>query len=109
MFPNNEYMRKWFADSFQISLDNPTDRGFVIEDTQKSNRIVAFSRWMVPQSDGNLERKWPDMAEQQFDMDACGAFFGGMEENREHIMGSRPHWRRYSLECRDFPEEDRMD
>jgi GNAT superfamily N-acetyltransferase len=74
-----------------MGLANPTDRTFVVEDTEKDNKIVAFSRWMVPQSDGNLERKWPDLPS-SWDMEVAGAFFGGMEHNREEMMGKRPHW-----------------
>ena len=75
-----------------MGIDNPTDRSFVVEDTQKGNKIVAWSRWMVPQHDGNLERKWPEPNADAYDMEVCGAFFGGMEENRLELMGTRPHW-----------------
>jgi GNAT superfamily N-acetyltransferase len=83
-----------------MGLDNPTDRTFVVEDTQKDNKIVAWSRWMVPQDDGNLERKWPELNPDEYDMDVLGAFFGGMEENRLELMGQRPHWCEYKLRCR---------
>ena len=60
-----------------LPVDNPTDRSFVVEDTEKGNRVVAFSRWMAPQQDGNLERKWPEVKEDEWDMEVAGAFFGG--------------------------------
>ena len=75
-----------------MGLDNPTDRTFVVEDTQNGNKIVAWSRWMVPQSDGNQERKWPELNADDYDMDVVGAFFGGMEENRAKLLEKRPHW-----------------
>lgn len=75
-----------------MSLDNPTDRHFVVEDTQSDGRIAAFSRWQVPQDDGSQERMWPEMAESEFDMEVIGPFFGGMEENRHELMGKRKHW-----------------
>ena len=78
-----------------MGLENPTDRTFVVEDTQKDNKMVAWSRWMVPQDDGNLERKWPELNPDEYDMDVLGAFFGGMEKNRLELMGKRPHWCKY--------------
>lgn len=54
-------------------------------------RVVAFARWRVPQEDGNLEEKWPELPE-GLDMEVMGAFFGGMEVNHADLMGSRPHW-----------------
>ena len=75
-----------------LGLNNPTDRTFVVVDTAEDDRVVAFSRWMVPQQDGNLERLWPVVDESGFDLEVAGAFFGGMEENRHAMMGSQPHW-----------------
>ena len=63
-----------------MGIANPTDRSFVVEDTEKGSMIVGFSRWMVPQNDGNLERKWPDCKEDQWDMEVAGAFFGGSKK-----------------------------
>lgn len=93
--PDNANNRKWWSEGWTISLENPTDRNFVVEDTQANNRIVAFSRWIVPQDDGNKERKWPDSPMEPQDeehQEVGGAFFGGMEENRAELMGNRPHW-----------------
>ena len=93
-----------------MGLDNPTDRTFVAEDKEDGNKIVAFSRWMVPQQDGkwsrkiisdsvdiyiwtgNIERIWPELSPDEWDMELVEAFFGGMEVNRHELMGSRPHW-----------------
>jgi len=90
--PDNAANRAWFEESWAMSLDNPTDRNFVVEDTAKGDRIVAFSRWMVPQDDGNQERKGPEPLHDQWDMEVMGAFFGGMASNRREMMGKRPHW-----------------
>lgn len=75
-----------------MGIYNPTDRSFVVEDTKNENKIVAFSRWMVPQTDGNQDRTWPDLREDAWDMEVAGAFFGGMGESRLELMGKRPHW-----------------
>ena len=113
--PDTTWNREWWDAAWALSIDNPTDRNFVIEDTAHGDRIVAFSRWMLPQSDGNQERKWPDMDESKWDMDLAGAFFGGMEESRKTLMGKRPHWCEYYLPflpfflfllCFSFPLRD---
>jgi hypothetical protein len=91
-WPDDSKSRKWLNEAWTIGIDNPTDRTFVVEDTQNGNKIVAWSRWMLPQSDGNQERKWPDVNPDDYDMDVLGAFFGGMEENRAVLMEKRPHW-----------------
>jgi hypothetical protein len=67
--PDQPMFRKWWDDSWTIGIENPTDRSFVVEDTQDNNKIVAFSRWMVPQSDGNLERRWPEIDPKSWDME----------------------------------------
>jgi hypothetical protein len=85
-------MRSWWKDAWIMGLENPTDRTFVVEDTSAGNRIIGFSRWMVPQADGNLERKWPEMTDERLDMELADAFWGGMDANREKLMGHRPHW-----------------
>ncbi len=85
-------MRKWWHEAWLMGLNNPTDRTFVVEDTENDNRIVAFSRWMVPQQDGNQERIWPSLDQGPADMEVAGSFFGGMEESRHKAMGSKPHW-----------------
>lgn len=92
LMPDDDIHRRWWDESWKVSHENPTDRQFVVEDLQNDKKIVAFSRWMLPQDDGNQERKWPDMREEDWDMDLVGAFFGGMEENRKEMMGERRHW-----------------
>ncbi|KAH9825464.1 acyl-CoA N-acyltransferase [Teratosphaeria destructans] len=90
--PDKDWSRKWWDEAWMMGLQNPTDVSFVVEDTQKSNKIVAFSRWVLPQWDGNLERKWPEMDPKDWDMEIVDRFFGGMEENRHEMMQKRPHW-----------------
>ena len=90
--PDTPEKRKWWDEGEIISMNNPTDVNFLVEDTENNNKIVGFSRWMTPQQDGNLERKWPDMKPEEWDMEIVEKFFGGMEENRAEMMGKRPHW-----------------
>ena len=78
-----------------MGLDNMTDRTFVVEDTEKRSRVVAFSRWAMPQEDGNIDRSpsWPVLTENVCpDMDVANAFFSGMEASRHEVMGKRPHY-----------------
>ncbi|KAK4498057.1 hypothetical protein PRZ48_010713 [Zasmidium cellare] len=92
LIPNDATHQAWWDESWALSHANPTDRQFVVEDLENNKEIVAFSRWMLPQDDGNQERKWPELKEEDWDMPLMGAFFGGMEENRKEIMGERKHW-----------------
>ena len=92
LMPDTPENRRWWHDSWVLSLENPQDRSFVAEDTANGNKIVAFSRWMVPQLNGDAERPWPPLREDEWDMELCGAFFGGMEANHHELMYGRPHW-----------------
>ncbi|KAK6431315.1 hypothetical protein LTR95_012526 [Oleoguttula sp. CCFEE 5521] len=93
LFPRSPYFDKWWNEVFLLGLQNPTDRTFVVTDSNAGDKVVAFSRWMVPQADGSLERKWPAVGGEAWgDMEVAGAFFGGMGGNHEKIMAKRPHW-----------------
>ncbi|KAK5704289.1 hypothetical protein LTR97_003305 [Elasticomyces elasticus] len=90
--PDTAVLRQWWTDGWQAGVLSSTDQSFVVEDTEKDNKIVAFSRWMKPQSDGSQEREcWPDLPP-NMDLEVATAFFGGMEANRHEMMGKRPHW-----------------
>lgn len=54
-------------------------------------RVVAFTRWRVPQSDGNIEERWPGLPD-GLDMEVMDEFFGGMATNHHALMEKRPHW-----------------
>lgn len=85
-------MIEWWNEAWKLGLDSPMDKTFVVEDKTQGNRVVAFSRWVVPQSNGNLNQPWPDVTADLFDMDTANAFFGGMAESREQLMDDQPHW-----------------
>lgn len=89
--PNQPSHRQWMKDSYKLSLENPTDINFVAIDTT-NGKIVGLTRWMKPQTNGNLERKWAEPKVEDWDMDVFEKFFGGMEANREKLMGRRSHW-----------------
>lgn len=97
LIPDTPFMRSWWVQGWTKGLDNPTDRTFVAVDTrpEADGKIVGFSRWQVPQPDGNLEHdSWPEMKPEDkvWDMDILAPFFGGMDANREKVMGKKPHW-----------------
>ncbi|OQN97004.1 hypothetical protein B0A48_16978 [Cryoendolithus antarcticus] len=93
LFPKSPYFDKWWNEVFALGLQNPTDRTFVATDSNAGDKVVAFSRWMVPQADGNLERKWPEVGGEAWtDMEVAEAFFGGMGGHHEKIMVKRPHY-----------------
>jgi hypothetical protein len=58
LFPDSTICRREYLDKlWAIGLRNPTDRTFVVVDTQEHDRVVALSRWQVPQKDGNRDRE----------------------------------------------------
>lgn len=80
--------------------DDDSMRTFVAIDTRvndphaknaKDGRIAGWTRWRVPQSDGNLNEIWPEMPE-GLDLGSIGPFLAGMGMNRKELMGERPHW-----------------
>lgn len=86
-------MREWWNQAWRLGLENPTDQTFVAEDTQDNDCVVAFSRWVKPQEDGNHDRVWPVVDKSVFpDMEVAEAFFQAMEDNRRALLGSQPHW-----------------
>ncbi|KAF3769709.1 acyl-CoA N-acyltransferase [Cryphonectria parasitica EP155] len=93
--PDTPYMRGWMDRTWAKGLNYPTDRTFVVVDAEAGDRIVAFSRWQVPQEDGNQTHdayedvKYDDGV---WDKEVADPFFGGMDENREKLMEKRPHW-----------------
>ncbi|KAK3110834.1 hypothetical protein LTR53_014471 [Teratosphaeriaceae sp. CCFEE 6253] len=90
--PETPDVRRWWDQGWALGIDSATDRSFVVEDSEQGDRIVAFSRWMTPQSDGNQVREcWPEMPG-GMDMEVADAFFSGMEANRHAMMEKRPHW-----------------
>lgn len=77
MLKDNDTARAWWSKAWKMGIEeDPSTRTFVVADTSLNNKLVAFSRWVVPQSDGNLERLWPDLNE-DYDPEISAAFFGG--------------------------------
>lgn len=75
-------------------------RTFVAVDTRVTDgerksvddgRVVGFTRWRIPQEDGNLNELWPNLPEDA-DMNIMGPFFSGMRKNRKELMEGKPHW-----------------
>lgn len=79
------------VDNVESRLESYLDKKFpaLVSD----GRIVGFTRWRVPQEDGNMDDKWPDLPEGEgVDMAIMNPFFGGMHVNRDELMGKNPHW-----------------
>lgn len=66
-------------------------RTFVVEDLSQGNKLVAFSRWHVPQADGNQDIPMPPIPA-HWDPEITEELWGGMAQNRARIMGQKPHW-----------------
>ncbi|EGX49357.1 hypothetical protein AOL_s00078g390 [Orbilia oligospora ATCC 24927] len=106
-----ELTRLWFSSSsLLLDLDSKTSRWwdevwsvgiqagpnvvktFVAEN--KDNKVVAFSRWNVPQMQGGvrIDASLPDFPD-EWGAELTEALWGNVARNREKIMGRRPHWR----------------
>lgn len=85
----------WWVAAWKMGIEeDPTTRTFVVEDSFCDGKLVAYSRWVVPQHDGNLHRLWPECPP-QFDQEICKALFDGVDGNRKELMGIRPHWGKF--------------
>lgn len=101
--PPDPPTRDWWVRAWTLGIEkDATARTFIafdsslISEDHPEGKPAAFARWIVPQEDGNLHRLWPDLLD-EWDMELMGAFFGGMDVNREKLMGKRPHWSESSL------------
>ncbi|KAJ2990434.1 hypothetical protein NUW58_g2952 [Xylaria curta] len=87
--PTREWLNKLFASG--ITAGPGVIRTFVVEDLSQGNKIVAFSRWVVPQLDGNQDVPLPAFPP-HWDPAVSEALWGGMARQRTKVMGTRPHW-----------------
>ena len=95
--------KPWLYKAFEIGIaQDKSMRTFVAIDTRvtepkarnaKDGRVAAFTRWRIPQPDGNRDEMWPEMPQDAaIDQIAMGAFFSGMVGNRAQLMAEKPHW-----------------
>ncbi|KAJ8132419.1 hypothetical protein O1611_g1203 [Lasiodiplodia mahajangana] len=91
--PNDTATRKWLQDLFTMGImaGPGTIRTFVVEDLSRENKLVAFSRWIVPQADGNQDIPMPPVPP-QWDPEITDVLWGGMARSRARVMGQNPHW-----------------
>jgi len=91
--PDTPTTRKWFDEFWAtgIRAGPKVVRTFVAEDLANDNKIVAFSRWHVPQADGNQDVPFPPFPD-EWDPEITEALWGGMARSRLRVMGKRPHW-----------------
>lgn len=94
--PDTAYVSFVAVDTTIKPDDSPENKALPLWEQKGANvrdgRLVSFTRWRVPQEDGNLDEEWPELPEKGLDMEIMGVFFGGMEHNHTGMMGKRPHW-----------------
>lgn len=93
MTPDDAITRQWWNDVWTMGMKagHAVLKTFVVEDLSRGGRLVAFSRWNVPQIDGSQNIPLPDYPP-EWDPELTEALWGGMPKNRADIMGRRPHW-----------------
>ncbi|GAW20885.1 hypothetical protein ANO14919_103980 [Xylariales sp. No.14919] len=91
--PDDPATRKWFDDLWTMGIEAGPSvvRTFVVEDSSQGNKVVALSRWHVPQADGNQDIPMPPVPA-HWDPDITESLWGGMAKSRARIMGHKPHW-----------------
>ncbi|KAI3325096.1 hypothetical protein HD806DRAFT_465677 [Xylariaceae sp. AK1471] len=91
--PNDATTRKWFEQLWTIGIKAGPGviKTFVLEDLSRGNKLVAFSRWHVPQADGNQDIPMPPFPT-HWDPYITTTLWGGMAQNRARVMGQKPHW-----------------
>ncbi|RYP88857.1 hypothetical protein DL769_000223 [Monosporascus sp. CRB-8-3] len=94
MTPADAITRQWWDDVWTMGIKTgPAHlKTFVVEDLSRGGRLVAFSRWNVPQADGSQNIPLPDYPP-EWDPELTEALWGGMPKNRADVMGQRPHWK----------------
>lgn len=91
LFNRQPESEAWWHEVHRVGLtEDSTLRTVKAVDTT-TGAIVGFARWVLPQADGSLERRWPDLPPGTHSQ-LAEAFFGGMERSREQYMGKRPHY-----------------
>ena len=89
MFPSTPSVHDFFVKSLATQMQQEPQSVFLkaVEDSCNGN-LVGFIKWASPEAG---ESYWADYREDS-DARLCNAFFGAMGENREKLMGNRPHW-----------------
>ncbi|KAI1282721.1 acyl-CoA N-acyltransferase [Xylaria sp. FL0933] len=91
--PDDAATRKWFNELWAMGIKAGPGvmRTFVVESLSQGNKLVAFSRWHVPQADGNQDIPMPPVPV-HWDSEITDGLWGGMARSRARIMGKEPHW-----------------
>lgn len=86
MFPRTPRVHDFFRASLAAQMQQePRSRFLKAVD---GDRLIGFVKYGAP---GGGEAAWADLAPES-DEALCAHFFGVMAENREALMGARPHW-----------------
>ena len=91
--PDDAATRQWFNELWTMGIQAGPGviRTFVVENLSQENKLVAFSRWHVPQADGSQDIPMPPIPA-HWDPEITDALWGGMARSRERVMGKKPHW-----------------
>ncbi|OJJ66135.1 hypothetical protein ASPBRDRAFT_59998 [Aspergillus brasiliensis CBS 101740] len=90
LYPDTPGARAWLEDYHRASLQSPDQHYLkIITDTKSTSPLVAFVKWdFNTTSPGHHFPPRPA----DFDHAFCDTFFGGLDQARRTIMGTRPHY-----------------
>ncbi|PYH32061.1 GNAT family N-acetyltransferase [Aspergillus neoniger CBS 115656] len=91
LYPDTLGGRTWLEDYHRASLQSPDQHYLkvVTDSTGSTSPLVAFVKW-----DFNTTSPGHHFPPRHVDFDQvfCDTFFGGLDQARRTIMGSRPHY-----------------
>ncbi|GLB11084.1 hypothetical protein AtubIFM57258_007503 [Aspergillus tubingensis] len=91
LYPDTLGGRAWLEDYHRASLQSPDQHYLkvVTDSTGSTSPLVAFVKW-----DFNTTSPGHHFPPRHVDFDQvfCDTFFGGLDQARRTIMGSRPHY-----------------
>ncbi|PYH69377.1 GNAT family N-acetyltransferase [Aspergillus vadensis CBS 113365] len=91
LYPDTPGARSWLEDYHRASLQSPDQHYLkvVTESTGSTSPLVAFVKW-----DLNTTSPGHHFPPRHVDFDQvfCDTFFGGLDQARQTMMGSRPHY-----------------
>ncbi|KZF19723.1 acyl-CoA N-acyltransferase [Xylona heveae TC161] len=90
LFPPTPATREWLTGTFREMMQHDRDPRFLVVEDVENGRMAAFAKWVPP---GTRHTHWLSFKDfPGFDVPLCDLFFDGMHQNREELMGDRPHW-----------------
>ena len=94
MIPDTPKVREWYHNMFHNDFKDSETQPMVylkVVDTA-TGQIVAFANWLWGDTIKPWKNRYPPLVD-DMNVSAAEAFFGGVDANRQRIMGEKPYYR----------------